>query len=121
MSLPQPTVSTHSSCLTLILKLKPLHNHSSSNSTLKQDSVSGSNDDNYPTGDFEFKPVTSFHKFIVKLRTLMADSSEHVQHGSVLKITLRGQVFHSPSLILFIAYCISWFFISFFFGFCMSM
>ncbi|KAK2411466.1 serine protease SPPA, chloroplastic [Trifolium repens] len=92
MSLPQPTVSTHSSCLTLILKLKPLHNHSSSNSTLKQDSVSGSNDDNYPTGDFEFKPVTSFHKFIVKLRTLMADSSEHVQHGSVLKITLRGQI-----------------------------
>jgi hypothetical protein len=99
-----------------------LHNHSSSsNSTLIQDSVSATNDDNYPTGDFEFKPVTGFNKFIVKLRTLMADSSEHVQHGSVLKITLRGQVFHSPSLILFIAYCISWFFISFFFGFCMSM
>ncbi|CAJ2664696.1 unnamed protein product [Trifolium pratense] len=94
MSLPHTKISTHSSCLTLILKLKPLHNHSSSsssNSTLKQDSISGSNDDNYPTGDFEFKPLTGFDKFIVKLRMLMADSSEHVQHGSVLKITLRGK------------------------------
>lgn len=74
-------------------KPKPFKFHyscysSSSNSTLKQDSVSAN--------DFDFKPVTGFNKLLVKLNLLTVDSSERVPHGSVLKIILRGQVFPSP-------------------------
>ncbi|RHN63764.1 hypothetical protein MtrunA17_Chr4g0061851 [Medicago truncatula] len=81
-------------------KPKPFKFHyscysSSSNSTLKQDSVSA-NDNDFPTGDFDFKPVTGFNKLLVKLNLLTVDSSERVPHGSVLKIILRGQVFPSP-------------------------
>jgi len=84
-----------------ILKPKPFKFHlscysSSSNSTLKQDSVSG-NDNDFPTGDFDFKPVTGFNKLLVKFNLLTADSSERVPHGSVLKIILRGQVFLLPN------------------------
>jgi protease IV len=74
----------------------PFHFHSSSYSTLKPDSVAGGRgDENYPTGDFDFKPVTGFNKFLVKLKMLIAFPWERVQHGSILKIILRGQVLHS--------------------------
>ncbi|KAI5416496.1 hypothetical protein KIW84_041524 [Lathyrus oleraceus] len=75
--------------------LKPVQFHSSysssSSSSLKQDFVGGG-DDAYPTGDFNFEPVTGFNKFIVKLKTLIALPWERVQHGSILKIVLRGQI-----------------------------
>jgi len=41
---------------------------------------------NCPTGDFDFKPVTGFNKFLLKLNMLTALSSQRVQHGSILKI-----------------------------------
>jgi len=79
-----------------LFKFKPFQSRSScsslsSNPTLKQKSVNG-NDKDYPTGDFDFKPVTSFNKFLVKLKMLIAFPSERVEHGSILKIILRGQV-----------------------------
>lgn len=76
---------------------KPFHFHSSSYSSSSSSSCStfvrGGADDDYPTGDFDFKPVTGFNKFLVKLKMLIALPWERVQHGSVLKIILRGQVF----------------------------
>lgn len=81
--------------------LNPFQFHSSysssSSSSLKQDFI-GDGDEVYPTGDFNFEPVTGFNKFIVKLKTLITLPWERVQHGSVLKIVLRGQV--SPSISL---------------------
>ncbi|MCH82796.1 protease 4-like [Trifolium medium] len=74
---------------------KPFQFHSSSysSSSLKQeDSIIGAGDDVYPTGDFNFDPVTGFNKFTVKLKTLIALPWERIQHGSVLKIILRGQI-----------------------------
>lgn len=68
----------------------PFHFHSSSCSTFVH-----AGDDHYPTGDFDFKPVTGFNKFLVKLKMLIALPWERVQHGSILKIILRGQVLHS--------------------------
>jgi len=65
---------------------------SSSNSTLKQKSANNGNDKEYPTGDFDFKPVTGFNKFLVKLKILVALPWERVEHRSILKIILRGQV-----------------------------
>jgi protease-4 len=77
---------------------KPFQFHSSSySSSLKQqESVTSSSDDIYPTGDFNFEPVTGFNKFTVKLKTLIALPWERIQHGSILKIILRGQVFGFP-------------------------
>ncbi|XP_027192880.1 serine protease SPPA, chloroplastic-like isoform X2 [Cicer arietinum] len=75
---------------------KPFHFHSSScyssssYSTIKQHFAG--QDDDYPTGDFHFKPVTGWNKFLVKLKMLIAFPWERVQHGSVLKIILRGQL-----------------------------
>ncbi|KEH32069.1 signal peptide peptidase A (SppA) 36 kDa type protein [Medicago truncatula] len=75
---------------------KPFHFHSSSYSSSSSSSCStfvrGGADDDYPTGDFDFKPVTGFNKFLVKLKMLIALPWERVQHGSVLKIILRGQI-----------------------------
>ncbi|CAI8610172.1 unnamed protein product [Vicia faba] len=67
------------------------YSSSSSSSSLKQDFI-GDGDGAYPTGDFNFEPVTGFNKFTVKLKTLIALPWERVQHGSILKIVLRGQI-----------------------------
>ncbi|KAJ1388534.1 Peptidase S49 [Sesbania bispinosa] len=61
----------------------PFHFHSSAP---KQDS------DDYPTGDFNFEPLTGWKKSMVNLRMLLAFPWERVRHGSVLKIKLRGQI-----------------------------
>ncbi|KAK2411468.1 serine protease SPPA, chloroplastic [Trifolium repens] len=72
---------------------KPFQFHSSSfSSSSSSSSVISSSDDVYPTGDFNFVPVTGFNKFTVKLKTLIALPWERIQHGSILKIILRGQI-----------------------------
>jgi len=55
-------------------------------------SSSSSNAKDYPTGDFNFEPITGFNKFLVKLKTILALPSEFVPHGSVLKIDLQGRI-----------------------------
>jgi protease-4 len=59
---------------------------SSSNSTLKQDN------DDYPTGDFNFEPLIGFNKFLVNLKTQIALPWERIKHGSILEINLHGQI-----------------------------
>lgn len=71
----------------------PIHSSYFSSSAPKQDFLGS--DGNYPTGDFDFEPVTGWKRFIVKLRMLIVFPWERIQHGSVLKIKLRGQVFAS--------------------------
>jgi hypothetical protein len=40
---------------------------------------SSSNVDDFPTGDFNFKPLTGFNKFLVMLKTMLALPWERVQ------------------------------------------
>ncbi|KAF8365148.1 hypothetical protein HHK36_032836 [Tetracentron sinense] len=54
-------------------------------------SLVGSNDD-YPSGDFEFKEINGWMSFVVKLRMLFAFPWERVRKGSVLSMKLRGQI-----------------------------
>lgn len=46
----------------------------------------------YPSGEFEFKEITGWKNFVVKLRMLFALPWERVRKGSVLSMKLRGQV-----------------------------
>lgn len=46
----------------------------------------------YPSGDFEFKELSGWMRFVVKLRMLVAFPWERVRKGSVLTMKLRGQV-----------------------------
>ncbi|XP_047165535.1 serine protease SPPA, chloroplastic-like [Vigna umbellata] len=48
--------------------------------------------ENYPSGDFDFKPLTGWKKFIVKLKMLTALPWHRLRYGTVLTIKLRGQV-----------------------------
>lgn len=50
-------------------------------------------DEDYPTGEFEFEPITGWRGFLVKLKMLVAFPWERVRKGSVLTMKLRGQVF----------------------------
>lgn len=58
------------------------------------DNRSGSRiaDEDYPSGQFDFEPVTGWRSFLVKLKMLVAFPWERVQKGSVLTMKLRGQV-----------------------------
>lgn len=49
-------------------------------------------DEDYPSGEYEFKEVGGWKKFVVKLRTLIAFPWERIPNGSVLTMKLRGQV-----------------------------
>ena len=49
----------------------------------------------YPTGDFEFKEMSGWMSFVVKLRMLIAFPWERVRKGSVFTMKLRGQVLFS--------------------------
>ncbi|KAL5751456.1 hypothetical protein ACOSP7_026059 [Xanthoceras sorbifolium] len=51
-----------------------------------------SSDSYYPSGEFEFEEFGGWKSFSVKLRMLIAFPWERVRKGSVLKMTLRGQV-----------------------------
>ncbi|KAG2407823.1 hypothetical protein LR48_Vigan01g269800 [Vigna angularis] len=48
--------------------------------------------ENYPSGDFDFTPLTGWKKFIVKLKMLTALPWHRLRYGTVLTIKLRGQV-----------------------------
>lgn len=72
-------------------------------------SIKNSQDD-YPTGDFEFKEIGAWNRFLVKLRMLIAFPWERVRKGSVLTMKLRGQVFLSINFLMFLNYY--WHFIS---------
>lgn len=49
-------------------------------------------DDEYPSGEFEFKNPGAWTSFVVKLRMLIAYPWQRVRKGSVLNLKLRGQV-----------------------------
>lgn len=56
-------------------------------------------DEDYPSGDFEFKPITGWRKFVLKLKLLIASPLEGVRKGSVLTMKLRGRVSFLPLVI----------------------
>lgn len=49
-------------------------------------------DEDYPSGEFEFEPITGWRSFLVKVKMLLAFPWERVRKGSVLTMKLRGQV-----------------------------
>ncbi|TKY73262.1 Serine protease SPPA [Spatholobus suberectus] len=49
-------------------------------------------DEDYPSGEFEFEPITGWRSFLVKLKMLAAFPWERVRKGSVLTMKLRGQI-----------------------------
>ncbi|KAK7354355.1 hypothetical protein VNO80_19815 [Phaseolus coccineus] len=57
-----------------------------------QDQSVGITDEDYPSGEFDFKPVTGWSSFLVKLKMLVAFPWERVRKGSVLTMKLRGQI-----------------------------
>lgn len=57
-----------------------------------EDKSVGITDEEYPSGEFDFKPVTGWRSFLVKLKMLVAFPWERVRKGSVLTMKLRGQV-----------------------------
>ncbi|KAG5019976.1 hypothetical protein JHK87_015831 [Glycine soja] len=58
------------------------------------DDPSGSviEDEDYPSGEFDFEPITGWRSFLVKLKMLVAFPWERFRKGSVLTMKLRGQV-----------------------------
>ncbi|KAJ8752251.1 hypothetical protein K2173_003887 [Erythroxylum novogranatense] len=51
-----------------------------------------SSDGDYPSGDFQFRELGAWERFLVKLRMLVAFPWERVRKGSVLTMKLRGQI-----------------------------
>ncbi|KAM0018992.1 putative peptidase S49, ClpP/crotonase-like domain superfamily [Helianthus debilis subsp. tardiflorus] len=49
-------------------------------------------DDEYPSGEFEYKTPTAWKRFVVNLRMLVAYPWRSVRKGSVLNIKLRGKI-----------------------------
>ncbi|XP_004301088.1 PREDICTED: uncharacterized protein LOC101290870 [Fragaria vesca subsp. vesca] len=49
-------------------------------------------DKDYPGGEFQFREASAWRSFVVKLRMLFACPWERVKKGSVLTMTLRGQI-----------------------------
>lgn len=66
----------------------------------KGDAINNQNvriaDEDYPSGEFEFEPITGWRNFLVKLKMLVAFPWERVRKGSVLTMKLRGEVFFYP-------------------------
>ncbi|XP_048231714.1 serine protease SPPA, chloroplastic isoform X3 [Ricinus communis] len=48
--------------------------------------------EDFPTGDFEFKEIGAWNRFLVKIKMLFAFPWERVRKGSVLTMKLRGQI-----------------------------
>jgi protease-4 len=72
---------------------------SSSNSKIeeeKQSVIDGEKvriaDEDYPSGEFEFEPITGWRKFLVQVKMLFAFPWERVRKGSVLTMKLRGEI-----------------------------
>ncbi|KAJ1428125.1 Peptidase S49 [Sesbania bispinosa] len=49
-------------------------------------------DEDYPSGEFEFEPITGWRSLLVKFNMLLALPWERVRKGSVLTMKLRGQI-----------------------------
>ncbi|KAK7281700.1 hypothetical protein RIF29_09910 [Crotalaria pallida] len=49
-------------------------------------------DEDYPSGEFEFEPITGWRNILVKLKMLVAFPWERVRKGTVLTMKLRGQI-----------------------------
>jgi protease-4 len=56
------------------------------------DGVSGKKDEDYPTGEMEYENRNAWEIFVVKFRMLFAYPWQRVRKGSVLTMTLRGQI-----------------------------
>ena len=69
----------------------PFHFHSRYSSSVPKQALHGGVE-NYPSGDFDFKPLAGWKKFIVKLKMLTALPWHRLRYGTVLTIKLRGQV-----------------------------
>lgn len=52
----------------------------------------GYNDDKYPSGEFVYQQRSEWDNFLVKTRLFCALPWERIEKGSVLKMTLRGEV-----------------------------
>ncbi|XP_019451904.1 PREDICTED: serine protease SPPA, chloroplastic-like [Lupinus angustifolius] len=52
--------------------------------------LSSSSDEHFPSGEFEFKPITGWNKFLVKLKMLIA--FPRIRHDTVYTFKLRGQI-----------------------------
>ncbi|KAE9602237.1 hypothetical protein Lal_00050028 [Lupinus albus] len=52
--------------------------------------LSSSSDEHFPSGEFEFKPITGWNKFIVKLKMFIA--FPRIRHATVYTFKLRGQI-----------------------------
>ncbi|GAU23271.1 hypothetical protein TSUD_281660, partial [Trifolium subterraneum] len=49
-------------------------------------------DEDYPSGEFKFEPITGWRKFLVQVKMLFAFPWERVRKGSVLTMNLRGEI-----------------------------
>ncbi|XP_062030049.1 serine protease SPPA, chloroplastic [Rosa rugosa] len=56
------------------------------------ENVKATTDKEYPSGEFKFQEASLWKSFVVKLRMLFAYPWERVKKGSVLTMTLRGQI-----------------------------
>ncbi|XP_020226977.1 serine protease SPPA, chloroplastic [Cajanus cajan] len=65
--------------------------HGYSSSAPNQGLVGGGHE-HYPTGDFDFNPITGWKKSIVKLKMLTAWPWERLRYGTVFTVKLRGQI-----------------------------
>ncbi|KAF9667681.1 hypothetical protein SADUNF_Sadunf15G0048900 [Salix dunnii] len=50
------------------------------------------NDEDYPSGEFDFQEIGAWNRFLVKLKMFIALPWERVRKGSVLSMKLRGQI-----------------------------
>ena len=90
------------------LPLRAFDSPSSSDPKTKQQEQDGAainnqsvtiSDEDYPSGEFQFEPITGWRSFLVKLKMLVAFPWERVRKGSVLTMKLRGQVHFTIFLI----------------------
>lgn len=50
------------------------------------------NDESYPSGEFEYKKIEGWSRFVVQLKMFIAPPWERVKKGSVLHMKLRGEI-----------------------------
>ncbi|KAK9926196.1 hypothetical protein M0R45_023438 [Rubus argutus] len=59
---------------------------------INSENVRATTDQDYPSGEFQFQEASLWKSFVIKLRMLFAYPWERVKKGSVLTMTLRGQI-----------------------------
>ncbi|CAL0327598.1 unnamed protein product [Lupinus luteus] len=99
-SSPIPFQSHFSHTFPRHLSLRTLNSSSSFSSSSsdpktkeeEETDINNLSDEDYPSGEFEFEPITGWRNFLVKLKMLVALPWERVRKGSVLTMKLRGQI-----------------------------